>query len=93
MKAWISKYALTKGVYEAEGKLCGDPDETKYFHAGFIFERMHVNAHETREDAITAAEAMRKRKIASLRKQIARLEKLTFTGEPCKSAPMRRRER
>jgi hypothetical protein len=36
--------------------------------------------HETKEAAIARAEVMRKKKLASLKKQISRLEALSFDG-------------
>lgn len=40
----------------------------------------HKHVHETRDAAAAAAIALRDRRCASLRKQIAKLEKLTFEG-------------
>lgn len=81
MKMWISRYALSSGICEKEGSIfhgaSGD------FFSGDIngFYAIGVHAHETREAALVAAEAMRIKKIASLKKQISKLEKLDFSGE------------
>lgn len=47
--------------------------------AGAITVTFHGNEwHRTREEAVARAEQMRAAKIASLKKQIAKLEKLSF---------------
>jgi hypothetical protein len=75
MKMWISKYALTKGVYEASGKIVGD-----YFYPEleYISCRIGKEVHKTRKQAIVAAEKTRTKKLASLEKQLAALKELTF---------------
>ena len=81
MKFFISKYALTDGIKEAEGKAVkGSTGDTVYAEWDEYCSLFTIgkHAHETREAAVEAAETMRKRKIASLQKQIAKLEKLSF---------------
>ena len=79
MKVWISKYALTQGIIETEAKKtssdsisitkeCKTP--TNWFYKG--------DWHETKEAAIAKAEEMRQKKIASLKKQIEKLEGMKF---------------
>lgn len=81
MKMWISKYALSSSIREEEGKIFHGAKED-YFAVGINgFYVIGVHAHETREAALVAAEAMRIKKIASLKKQISKLEKLEFSGE------------
>lgn len=81
MKIWISKYALSDGITEHE---CEPPnDGSAYVYpgapfAGYIGFTLGREAHTTPEEAAKAAEAARVKKIASVRKQIAKLEKLTF---------------
>ena len=75
MKVYITKYALTRGILETDGATVeGIPSmaETNfgYFHGD--------DWHETKEEAIKRAEEMRTKKIASLRKQIEKLEALKF---------------
>lgn len=77
MKIWITKYALTNGIREAEGTGVSDgmasvrgPHLTEYYHGR--------DWHKTREAAVARAEEMRTAKIASLQKSIAKLEKLRF---------------
>jgi hypothetical protein len=78
---WITKYALTTGVYERE-VIEIDRD------MAVVVERRGMNGkaffhgadwHRTQAGAVAQAETMRINKIASLRKQLARLEKLTFS--------------
>jgi hypothetical protein len=75
-KYWLSKYALSKGIFEIEG------EEGRYgirqvgsFHSLF---RLGRDVHIERSDALKAAETMRVRKIASVKKQLSRLEKMSF---------------
>lgn len=81
MKVWISKYASSEVIFERE------TDPNYLWRPSGIYVRVDGlygsyklgrDAHTTREAAVAAAEAMRIKKIASLREQIAKLEKLTF---------------
>lgn len=76
MKIWNSKYALTEGLIEQDGEEVGDSmvkvGSLQYLHGE------GREWHRTRESAVIRAEAMRKAKIASVRKQLARLEALRF---------------
>ena len=86
MKVWITKYALTNGISEgeiiAEHKIrenpieyknryfCRNKDGDQYLDSGdFCF---------TYELAVQKAEEMRRNKIASLKKQIEKLEEMRF---------------
>lgn len=77
--AYISAHALTKGVYEADaipaastpGAIkIGDRITSQWITKG--------HWHTDRASAIAAAEAMRERKIKSLRAQIEKLETMKF---------------
>lgn len=86
MKVWITKYALSKGIFAQEVTPC------QFMNSGRVFyvpegrpewQREYANGegkewHRTRESAIARAEEMRTAKIASLKKQIAKLEKMEF---------------
>jgi len=81
MKVYITKYALTQGIYETEAEECGaefkgmirtGKEYSSYYHGE------GKDWHRTREGAIKRAEEMRERKIQSLRKQIQKLENLKF---------------
>jgi hypothetical protein len=87
MKAFITKYALSRGVgiQEIEAEVCADinPEMIKDLSP----ERMRFNTcyHgkgrewcSTREDAVKRAEEMRTKKIAALEKQIKKLKAMTF---------------
>ena len=84
MKFFLSKYALTDGIKEAEGEVVkGSTGDTVYAKLDEYYSLFPIgkHAHETREAAVEAAETMRKRKIASLQKQIAKIEELDFSKE------------
>ena len=80
-KVWVSKYALTKGVYEENveiGNTWGH-DEIA-FPLGTCFGlTVGKSCFYNRKDAELKAAQMRAAKIASLKKQIAKLEQLDFT--------------
>lgn len=79
--AWITKHALTSGIYKARAELCradgmimvksSDPSHfDSYFHG--------KDWCRTEEEAIARAEQMRLKKISSLRASIAKLLSLEF---------------
>lgn len=76
MKVYITRNALTKGIIETEGEMFTGPriDDIRTplgFYCGGDW-------HRTKEDAIQRAEAMRDRRIQSLKEQIKKLEDLKF---------------
>lgn len=85
MKVWITKYALTDGIVEAQ-QVPGAPYEGKEY-AFFIGENgqyntgFYVPSEELfwdRESAIKKAEEMRREEIESLKQQIKKLEEMRF---------------
>ena len=80
--AWVTKYALTSGIRKISARACGSPgmiadtDERHFVTQYFFNDEWHTSP----ADALAQAEKMRVRKIASLRKQIAKLESLDFSG-------------
>lgn len=73
---WVTKYALTAGIERKPLRIA----DSGY---AYSLERFHVQYgptewHQLREQAVAKAEDMRRKKIASLRKQIAKLEGLSF---------------
>lgn len=78
MKIWITKYALTRGIVEVEmdafkldgGYIYSKDDALTMFAPGQWYADYAF--------AVSRAEEMRKKKIASLEKQIERLRKLEF---------------
>jgi len=83
MKVWITKYALSDGILEKDaaerrddGTMITVPwkngwNEVAYFHKN--------EWHDDKGTAIARAEGMRVSKIASLKKQIAKLEAMKFS--------------
>ena len=77
IKAWVTKYALTKGIELVNGKVCHD------INSGMLSYWEHATAHgddwhRTPEAALARAEKMRHAMIASLRKSIAKIESMKF---------------
>lgn len=78
-KVFITKYALTSGIKEMEVEEYY-PGNVK--RLGLNHDYFHGEGkewHRTRESAMKKAEEMRVKKIASLKNQIVKLEKLKFT--------------
>lgn len=81
MKIWITKYALTVGILVRESKQ--DPDGSSVV----VLDQLAPNGwvmffgkdwHTSESAAIECASQMREDKIASLKKQIQKLDKLSF---------------
>ena len=77
MKVWITKYALSGGLKVEEAEQCRSNSKL-YSVRGYQSSFWDSELAFTHEDAVIKANEMRIRKIASLHKQIAKLEKLTF---------------
>lgn len=79
-KVFVSRNALTTGVAEETvdhtDSTSGDYIWSK--ESGWRGLKIDRDAFVTKEEAIVAAEGMRKRKIASLKKQVEKLEKMVF---------------
>ncbi|MFT9078075.1 hypothetical protein [Ethanoligenens sp.] len=79
MTVYITRYALTEGIYLAEVELSQTDDSRvtvlRGRHSG-IFHK--PDWHVTWTDAINRAEKMRKQKIQSLQTQIACLKRMDF---------------
>lgn len=80
---YLSKYALSNGGKITKFVTPDQVSEHGYVtpRDGWYFYKVGLHAHTTASAAIAAAEAARTKKITSLRKQIAKLEKLKFTME------------
>jgi hypothetical protein len=78
MKVWFSKYAITLGVQEREVHDLRDGwvRVLPYFNSF----KMGRDVHDTPEAAIAAAEVDRVNRIASLRRQIEKLESMSFVS-------------
>ena len=80
-QAWITKYALSDGIFQVEVEECGDKmvKENAPRWPGTLAQYFHGNDwHTSRTEAVKRAEDMRKRKIASLRKKLDQLEGMKF---------------
>lgn len=77
-KVWISKYALTGGITEHMAEIKNGAAYPGAPFMSFTSFTLGKEAHLTREEAIKAAEVMRKKKLAALKKQIAKLETMEF---------------
>lgn len=86
MKVWITKYALTDGISEGEiiagHKIRENPIEYK---SRYFCRSKDGDQYLDRDDfcftyelAVQKAEEMHKKKIASLKKQIEKLEEMRF---------------
>lgn len=72
--AWVTRYALTTGIEMVDGKTDGDG----YLSYGEYSYASGNDWHHTREAAVKRAEEMRLKKIASVKKQLEKLEKMRF---------------
>lgn len=80
MNIYITQYALTKGIWKRElvkedGRMATAKCKGWLNGEGNFFGN---DWYTTEADARTRAEEMRRKKIDSLRKQIAKLEDMTF---------------
>jgi len=78
MKVWITKYALTTGIYEVECEMCLGTSinmiktDYSFFHAG--------EWRESKEIAIAKAYEMKIKKLQSLDNQMKKISSLEFDG-------------
>ena len=79
MKVWITKYALTDGIIEADAELCGlDIISASWDNGARCNNFKGEEWWSTKKNAIEKAEEMRQKKIASLKAQIEKLEEMSF---------------
>jgi len=86
LTVWITKYALTKGVFSTEVYLDADEhssrrrvsEKEKQEFAVWPASYYEPDWHETKEAALARANEMRVKKIASLKKQVKALEAMKF---------------
>lgn len=82
--AWITKYALTSGIREVmvrQSETFPELVDEEKAEKGCFKQTFHGEGrdwHRTREGALRRAEVMRQNKIISLRRQLAKLQKMTF---------------
>lgn len=83
MKFYITKYALTKGIVEVDSDNVRDlkvKEARLYFFDGqsWLHSYSPGEWYADKSDAIVDAEYRKKKRIASLQKQIAKLESMKF---------------
>lgn len=77
-RVWVTKYALSGGIDEREVTRSSGGDDYVYYGRYHASYRLGRDAHLTLASALADAEKRRAQKIASLKKQITKLEKLRF---------------
>lgn len=81
MKIYVTKYALTDGINELEASKSEYSDGVVAVQPTTAFGKKYYHKNDyclTKKDAIVKALDMRTKKIASLKKQIKRLEAMEF---------------
>lgn len=80
--AFITKYALTQGIFEKQVEHCTDISDQMVAVLGQTFQECYHGEgrdwHRTKQGALLRADHMREAKIKSLKQQIKKLEKMTF---------------
>jgi len=80
MHVFITKYALTSGIFEAEAEVTEiSPTMISTEAYDCYYHKPHW--HTTREEAMIQAEKMRKARIAALHRQLKKLKALKFTAK------------
>lgn len=84
MKVFISKYALSSGIFSVEADFLESKDSVKYRRDGGSFmEFAHKNEwHSCADKAIDRAEEMRIAKLKSLDKQSKKVSAMVFEIAP-----------
>lgn len=78
-QAWISKFALTVGLYEKTVTQTSDPEVVRVVgRDSKVYLGEGLEWHRTREGAVQRAKVLREAKIASLEKRILKLRGLSF---------------
>lgn len=75
---YLTKYALTSGIIEVEEIGTRFDDKTIKLKGYFNFFYLGKDVFHTYEEAKIVAEQMRDKKIESVKKQLKKLEKMTF---------------
>jgi hypothetical protein len=85
MRVYITKYALTKGIYEVEGTVGeyakGMVTVQKSENSYDYYHGEGVEWHRSYEDALKHAICLKNKRIAYLKKQIQKIERLFIEGE------------
>ncbi len=78
MKVWITKHALTKGVYAEEAELRAAGNILIESPGGYLQFFGNGEWHKTKSAAIAKAKEMIVGELASLKVRIGRLQAMTF---------------
>lgn len=80
MKIYCTKWCLTEGIEEFETESDGEDGYVRIHRNGASFDQWisRNHWHCARSDAVEQANRMRRKRIASLRKQLAALESQAF---------------
>jgi hypothetical protein len=82
MQVYITKYALTQGIYKAKVEDCGGgmvkTPGSFTEGGGQCFHGEGRDWHRTREEAVKRANEMRDKRIKSLAKSMKKLERMEF---------------
>lgn len=78
---WITKYALTQGIFAKEVTDHGTSMVTDHERYTSFYHGEGREWHRTLESAVAQAEKIRLKKIASLEKEVAKLKALNFTTQ------------
>lgn len=79
---YITKYALTSGIIEAQLQETSTPGMVRDTASRYQVFYHGNDWWRTRADAVKRAESMRKKKIASFEKGVAKLQALDFGSQP-----------
>ncbi len=80
MKVWITKYALTKGLYEEEIEPPRAGSDYVYTKGPYRVQfRLGKDAFVDRKQAVKEADRLRRNKINSLKRQVQSLTEMTFS--------------
>ena len=84
MKVFITKYALSSGIFSVDAELAKSIDMISYRReAGSFLEFAHKNEwHSCADKAIARAEEMRIAKLKSLDKQVKKVSAMVFEIAP-----------
>lgn len=80
VKVYITKYALSSGIFSVHGELFANDGAVSYRREGgrFIEHAHGKDFHLTAEEALARAEEMRISKLKSLEKKIKNLSEMKF---------------
>ena len=78
MRVFISKYALTQGIFEVEVDECEGVPGMVADRSLFVSHYRRPDWHLTREEAVDRARVMQATKLGALRRQMRKIEALMF---------------